>query len=117
MEFPRLVYQGTKGKEFKHVLVESPDEYGAKLAAGWHGSVPEALSTLSGAAAAGNAVRLPGSGEGGKAAGDSGDNDKTLPTRAEMETMAKKLNIKGNIKGMKGETLLAKIEEALKPKE
>lgn len=115
MEFPRLVYQATKGKEFKHVLVEDSEEHKAKLDDGWFDSVPEALSGLPRVAAASslNPVGDKGSaGDGGK-----DDEDKAQPTRAEMETMAKKLNIKGNISGMKDATLLAKIEEALKPKE
>lgn len=38
MDFPRLVYKSASN----HKLVNTPDEYGAAMRAGWFGSVPEA---------------------------------------------------------------------------
>lgn len=109
MDFPRLVYQRTKGSEFKHVLVETLSEYETKLSEGWHGTVPEALGV---AAAAPTSNAAPGAGSNGN--GGSG-NDNAPPTRAELEAKAKELNIsfQPNIGNRK---LLARINAVLENK-
>lgn len=112
MEFPRLVYKRKHGKEFDYVLVEDQDQYDAKIGEGWFGTVPEALDAGSDPAAPANPGDT-GAGAGGST-GVGNVPSGAAPTRAEMEEMAKRLGIKGNISGMKDKTLMDKIDAALK---
>ena len=96
MEFPRLVYRATNGKEFSHELVENEKEHAYRLAQGWHDTVPEALekriaqpsipSNSRGASPLGDSA-LPGNLAGGNLSGNAS------PTRAELEEKARELGI------------------------
>lgn len=49
MKFPRLVFrcpgkEACQGGTYDHALVSNLDEYGDRLADGWHGTLPEALA-------------------------------------------------------------------------